>query len=219
MSVRLIIVIYFILSSNHIFGQNSIKVFGGTNITNCNFHFIHTYDQSDSSGLKLNNYILPTLGADINLSVTNKLNLVTGLGLSWMGSRNYQQNVPDIYKVDPNLRLGYIRIPMVLNLEVFHKTNIIGGYVFNYNFRKNQSFHTLDAYNQLINIYQPVFHSVVVGIEREFGTWVVALNYQKGISRIWDTKDINSDFHAYLTMGGVQITLGYLIQDDDQHME
>ena len=38
-------------------------------------------------------------------------------------------------------------------------------------------------------------------------------------SWIWDIKNINSDFHAYLTEAGVQITIGHLIKDEDQHLK
>jgi hypothetical protein len=196
------------------YGQRVLRIFIGTNISNTDFHFVNTSTGFDSSGLRINNYVLPLMGADIAFTINRKLSITSGMGLSWMGSRNYHKGAPALFNIDPDLRLGYLRFPLIFNFELFHSLNIAVGYSFNYNFRKNQQFLTYnDQTLKIINIYKPFHHAINIGLSKDIGNFNILVNYQKGLSRIFDTKEINHDYRAYLTLGGLQLSLGYLIKE------
>lgn len=89
---------------------------------------------------------------------------------------------------------------------------MFSGYSINYSFRKNLNFiavyiGTFDGRG----IYKSFHHTLLFRIKEERKKWSITVNYLKGISRIWDTKDFDPDMRAYLKLSSFQITAGYII--------
>lgn len=213
MKVIILTFTLWIIVIGNIKSQSALRLYSGVNITNANYHLIDRLTNVDSSRLREKNYILPLLGVDLDFSLNSKFSLISGLGVSWMGSRNYQAIPDESIRTDSNLRLGYLRVPLILNYQVCDNVKFIGGYIFNYNFRKNQLLNTFDENNLLIHTYKPFHHGAVVGLRFDKYSWSLAINYHKGLSKIWDTKSFHRDYRAYLTLGGIQVTIGYLIKE------
>lgn len=215
---KLLFLLCFLLASKVSSGQDAIRVFGGVNLTNVKYYLHNSVTNSDTSYLRSNNYFLPNLGADINFKINSKFSLTTGIGVSFMGSRNYSIdfNVPNI-NIDTNLRIGYLRFPFIINYNIVNGFSIFSGYSLNYSFRKNQSFFALKEETPLNfeykGLYNGIHHALLFGITQEWKNWNITANYHAGISRIWDSKDFDPQDRAYLTLNGFQFTIGYLIRN------
>lgn len=196
-----------------LYGQSSIRIFSGINLTNVNYNLKLNSTSIDSGGLEGKTYVLPFIGADMEFLLNKKFKLSTGLGVSWMGCKDYNKDIPSGINLEPNLRLGYIRIPCLINFEIIKELYLIIGYSFNYNFRKNQNLFVQDDFGNRVNGFRIIHHAVILGLRRNFGDFSLMVNYHKGMTRIFDSKNINSEGRAYESLGGMQISVGYTINE------
>jgi len=209
-----ILLLLFIILNGKLFSQNQVRPFIGINVTNTRFHHLDKISNIDSTGLRLRNAYLPIFGTDINFDVMKNINLTTGLAVSFMGSNKYNRNIPQGLNIDPHLRLGYIRLPLNLNIEIINGIKILVGYSLNYNFRKNLNLNIMDENTfEEIETYQPFYHTGILGISKDWEKWRLTINYNKGLSRIFDTKNASNAYQIYLTMSGIQIAFGYIIKE------
>jgi hypothetical protein len=195
------------------FSQVELKPFVGINFTNVNYHLIDNATGVDSSGLKRDNKLFPLAGMDLCFKFSNESQIITGLGVSWMGSNNFTDGVQGNARLDEDLILGYLRIPILYSYGGLWNIQIKGGISFNYNFRKNHNFFAINDDGSTSNVYLPIHFGVLIGLEKEFSNWSFGVNYHKGVSRIYDTKVVQSAKRSYLTLGGLQISVGYLIRE------
>ncbi len=211
---KLLFLFCLFLVSGTLKSQDAIRVYGGINLTNVKYYRKDPLNQADTSFWRINNYVLPILGADIDFNINSKFSLTTGLGVSFMGSRNYNfATPPEGVKIDSNLRIGYLRIPAILSYKIAHGISIFAGYSLNYSFRKNINFIAINLETlESKGIYKNFHHALLFGIKEEWKNWSITANYHAGISRVWDTKDFYPDKRAYLTLNGFQFTLGYIIR-------
>ncbi|MGB4847595.1 MAG: hypothetical protein WBP41_06725 [Saprospiraceae bacterium] len=196
-------------------GQDAIRVYGGFNLSNVRYHLKNSLTNTDTSYLRSNNYVLPLLGADIDFNISPKFTFTTGIGINFLGSKNYNTdvNIPNL-NIDSNLRIGYLRIPLIVNYNLTNGLSLFGGYSFNYSFRKNLNFVVSKPGTfEGEGIYKPIHHALLFGLKEEWKNWSITANYHAGISRIWDTKDFDPDKRAYLTLKAFQFTIGYFIRE------
>ena len=192
--------------------QDRLRVFGGGNITNVVYHLIDNNTGIDSSGPRENYILLPLLGIDMDFDLSNQFIITTGLGVSWQGSNNFKVSPPspDI-NIDSDLNMGFLRIPILLNYAFNEKFKLLLGYSFQYNFRKNQGFFGQGPNYEHVSFAKPFHHAALFGARFDINKWSFCANYQLGLSRIFDSKDFDPNKRAYLTLGGIQLTAGYLL--------
>lgn len=206
------------------FAQKSVTFFTGLNLTSTNYSlFIN--GNLDTASYTKDKIILPSVGFNYRVPIFNKLYITTGLGLSYMGNAYYFDKVDttvitypgvvDYIKYNPHFKIGYLRIPAVFEYKIHKVLYPFVGYSFNYSIRKNQNFWAAEIgdINSIRNIYSNYHHALLFGLTYKLKNIEFTVNYHKGISRIWDTKDYKPDKRAYLTLSGIQFSIGYNISD------
>jgi hypothetical protein len=196
-----------------IFSQNSISIFGGANITNVKCHLVDLTSNLDSSFLRKNIAVLPLMGIDVGFKMNERIWFTSGLGISYMGSRNYTPGLSGIYNVDKNLKLSFIRIPCIIEFNIIKDLKIEFGYSLNYTFRKNQNFFLRDDDNVSKSIFSPFHHAILFGIRKDIQSFSFVVNYHQGVSHIYDSKKINSENRIFMSLMGIQCTIGYLLSE------
>ena len=195
--------------------QRSIVVYSGLNITNTTYHLDDDNNEFDTTYMLGNTQLLPHLGMDINFPFSEHFYITTGLGVNLMGSKNYNDTIPEGINLDHNLRLNYIKVPLLINVGIGSNISLFGGYSLNYCYRKNQNFFAADIVNQTIdNIFNDFHHTLILGLKLKLNSISLFFNYNKGLNRVWDTRDFYTSSRSFLKMEGYQISLGYLISDN-----
>lgn len=206
------------------FCQKSVVFYGGLNITNTRYTLIKN-NVTDTASYTKDNIVLPWIGFDYHVPISKRFNIVTGLGVSRMGTSNYVDkvdtsiiNYPGVLEnilKKPHLKITYLRIPLLLEYKLNKSISPYIGYSFNYSIRKNQNFWAAEVGNVLSyrNIYSNYHHALLAGVAIEYKNLVLSGNYHLGISKIWDTTDYKPDQRAYLTMQGFQISIGYKVTE------
>lgn len=211
----LFIMFMFCIDGRDIIAQNTVRIFAGLNSSILRVHYNEFNPKLDSSYL-LNSYIfLPAVGVDIGFSITDKVSFCTGIGLSMVGSKDYNRDVlvanPDL-NIDPNLRISLIKVPLSLQYDL-SICKLDAGYSLNYSFRKNQNFLATNS-SGLINIYSKYQHLIMLGVRKDWDLLSFTLKYQLWLNPISDTKEYYTNWSEKQTMNVFQITIGYLMTDE-----
>ncbi len=193
--------------------QKSLRIYLGNNISNCKYYLTDRATLHDTSYFKKKNIILPSFGFNMLIPINKDIKIISGLGLSWLGSKNYNEFVPDFINADHDLMLGYLKTPFEFEYKLTNYLKIDAGYSFYFNFRKNQVINAINLSHVIINIYHPFYNSLNFGVKFQIKNFDLNLMYQKGISRIWDSKKYDPLIYAHLALNSFQITVGYSIFD------
>jgi len=213
MRINLLVVVA-VFCTSKISSQELVRVFGGINVTNIDKHRIIKDTGIDSAEIVPENYILPFLGVDVQIRISNKSKIVTGLGVDWMGAKNFGIGADGLYfKVDNNFKLGYLRIPLTYNLEVLSDLYVLGGGSINYNFRKTQGFFYLNPDGSSVSYYSPWHIGLLGGLRYDWKNLSLVLNYHYGLTRLYDSKELDADYHVYGELYGLQLSVGYLFEE------
>jgi hypothetical protein len=179
----------------------------------------------DTTSYTKDKIALPSVGFKYTIPVNAKIVLSSGLGLSYMGNANYYNkvdtsiiNYPGVLeniKLKPHFIIGYLRIPISVEYKLTHNLFPFIGYSLNYSVRKNQNFWAAEIGNVLSykNIYSNYHHALIFGLLFKVQRIEISANLHKGISKIWDTENYYKDKRAYLTLNGIQLTVGYILSD------
>lgn len=210
--MKTLLLYFLILSPVVSYSQDVLRFYLGANYSNVNYRLIDDTQGPDSGGLRTDYIVLPNVGCDIQYYLTSKFSLVTGLGVSWMGSKDYHKDLPDYINIDPDLKLGYLRVPIVLNMEFINNFFVFAGLSLHYNFRKNQGFFSVDDEGNSINSYTPLHTALSFGLRKDIERFSFQAGYHKGLSKVSDLKN-ESGRRAYLDLQGFQFSVGYLVSE------
>lgn len=207
-----IIIFYFILLFNG-HSQNIFIISPGINSSSIKRSYKNLLDGTDSIHI-YSSYILPSLQMNYNYQINQKIYLLTGMGVNWIGAKDFNINIPQGYNINTDLKLGFLTIPVGVQYAVIkNKINIFCSYSLNYNFRKNESFYELSADNKLISIYKPFLHTINLGFNFRRNNISLCVSYNYGLSALVDTKDINPNFRTIMEARYMNISLGYCFID------
>ena len=194
--------------------QSSVRFYGGFNVSSAKYYYTDLTTQTDST-YNHTPYLFPTLGMQYNIEISDKFDLATGLGISYVGARNYITNVPAEFNLDNDLKLGYLQLPLGCRYKINKSLFLLPQYILNYNFRKNQSFYTEGPSPwSSIELYNYFYHEAGLTLFFSSNRLDVVLQYAFGLSPIWDTKDLNPLYSARLTMYRINFSIGYSIFDE-----
>lgn len=196
--------------------QSSLTFYSGINISKSTYTSERTTTNIDSSGILGNPSVHPFIGVDIEFELADKLLINTGLGVSMLGIRDYiDYDIPEGINIDNNLKLNYLRLPIEFKLRLIDNIGIIGGYSLNYCFRKNINFFNYELGSPaLSNIFNELYHAANIGLFYRNERILVAMSYQMGLNRIWDTGNFYEVRRDYVTLNSLVIKLGYILTDE-----
>ena len=204
-----------LLSMLKLRAQGNVKIFIGGNYSNVTYHRVS--HGLDSFGLRKNYMLLPCMGIDLNFNISEKFQFTSGLGINSLGSRNYTDTLSQESYLLPNLKLNYIRIPILFSFNVDNNIKLFSGYSFNYCFRKNYNFLALNSsQTKFVNIFNRIHHGLNLGMGIDVNNFNFTLLYHHGLNKIWDTEQLYPDQRAFLNLHAIQITAGYLIKNNKQ---
>ncbi len=222
--MRQVIIIIAILIPVFITAQRSIRFVGGINYTRTKhtvFKYGLTADTLNIITMNKDAIILPHIGFEYDFKTYNKVSFTTGMGISMMGTAKYTTVVyqpPPKYQQRRNedLKIIYLRIPLMVKYEVMNQLYAFVGYSFNYSIRKNQSI--LDAHPgtfppEVGFIYKNYHHAAIFGLRKDWHHLSISANYHLGLSRVYDTEIFNAYTRAYLSLSGIQFSVGYKISE------
>lgn len=208
--------------------QKSIRFFGGINYTKTYYTKLEYGFTADTlNTIKRNNdaIILPHIGFEYDFKTYNKLSFTTGLGVSMMGAANYDTLSSQSYPLPPkytqrenkDLKITYLRIPLMAKYELLDNFYLFAGYTLQYSIRKNQTI--LAANNlgtfppQIGFIYRNYHHAAIFGFRKDWKFLSISANYHLGLSRVYDTEIFRPYERAYLSLSGIQFSVGYKISE------
>ena len=195
-----------------IYGQNAIRIYSGANVSNVKFFIRDNLNNTDTSYFRKDYILLPNLGLDIEFKINNKSSFISGLGVFWMGSKNFNDLPPNGINLDKDLILGYLRVPINFKYYLSQNFTVLGGTSFNYNFRKNQGFFALADNGTAESIYSPYQLAYNVGLEQRIQKIILHLSYQQGFTRIFDSRDVHTNTRVFLTSTALIFNIGYIIE-------
>lgn len=208
--------------------QKSLRFFGGVNYTKTYYTKLEyglTADTLSITRRSNDAIILPHMGFEYDFKTYNKISFTTGLGISIMGTANYDTLLSQRYPLPPkytqrenkDLKITYLRIPIMVKYELLDNLYLFGGYTFQYSIRKNQ---TILAANNLGTfppeigfIYRNYHHAAIFGFRKDWKFLSIAANYHFGLSRVYDTEIFRPYERAYLSLSGIQFSVGYKISE------
>lgn len=211
---KVIFLVFFFVTIGKATSQELVRVFGGINLTNIEAHRILSSDGSDSTGYNPDNFLLPRLGVDVQFKLTEKSKIVTGLSVEWMGAENFSKGYDGIFKIDDDFKLGYLRLPIQYHLMIFKNLYLTGGLSLNYNFRKTTGFYIAYPDGSTDSYYQPWHIAFLGGLRYDLARISFGFNYHQGLTKLYDSKDLDTDYHVYGILYGIQFSVGYLFEDN-----
>lgn len=201
-----------------IFGQKSVKIFIGGNLTKIKEYYFVNNQKVDSFSKSFDWIVQPSVGFDYNIPIKKRFIFTTGLGISLMGTANYYKFVTDLapepdpvtlsIKENPHFRIIYLRWPVIIKYKLNKTLDIFYGYSLNYSIRKNQNV-VLPPENT--DVYRYYFHTALIGVEKKLKNWSISLNSNIPINRISDTTDNFKDIREYKNLFGFHMSVGYSI--------
>lgn len=147
--------------------QKSANFYSGINMSSFRKNISNSPFRSDTNYLNTKSLFLPSIGFDVDFSLRPKVAFSTGIGLHFVGVQDFVPKLQDVILNDSKLKMGYFRIPLQLKYQILPKIEILGGYAFNYIFRKNQNFFAVENLQQsvkLTNIFHQYHHDAQIGV-------------------------------------------------------
>lgn len=62
-------------------------------------------------------------------------------------------------------------------------------------------------------IYKNYHHAAIFGLRKDWRHLSISANYHLGLSRVYDTEIFNAYSRAYLSLSGIQCSVGYKISE------
>ncbi|MEZ4907822.1 MAG: outer membrane beta-barrel protein [Saprospiraceae bacterium] len=207
-----------------IYSQKTIRIFSGINITKMNPHGIEdNIDVSKTLPFQYSWIILPSLGLDYNIPLSNKISISTGLGVNLYGCSDYNKHIQlsdidslyrEFFIKYPNLKIIDLTFPISMKYRILDKLYLYVGYGFNYSVRKNQSSILYDVDFESYNYFSYFHHFLNIGLEAELKKISIKLISLFPLSHTYDSKDkLVSGNRYYGDIYGMQLTIGYIISE------
>lgn len=203
--------VLFLCVSSYCMGQSSIRPYVGLNVSSATQFYPDSINIDNFRKVNRANSVLPEAGIDIYFNIGKTLSLITGLSASWMGYRKTGPSVDHRLGLDNSTRLGSLRVPLAIKVSVFKNFSILAGGTFNYIFRKNEEYRVIEGI-RVESIFSPYKFGVIGGVEYSIDKFTGRVNYFRSVSNLYDSKIISPVDRAYGTYGGIQFSLGYMIE-------
>lgn len=193
--------------------QTVLKPYLGVNYSNARTHVINNATGSDSSAWRRDWIFLLKVGMDVQMSINNRLCLNTGLGASWLGSKNYNTLAGPTFYIPSDCKIGYIEVPVTFAYNLFGQAHFFGGAYLGYSFRKNQNFYYADSIGVTFNIYNPFQVGATYGVRYDVLPLSFEFGVYHGLVNIYNTGEINPEGRAYMKLMAFQLKVAYIIED------
>lgn len=212
-----------------LFSQKSIRFHLGLNYTNIKSSYIQNNQKLDDH-IIYDWIALPQYGLEYFIPIKDKITFNTGIGLSFMGCKNFMHkrggdsiNEPfkniiyEYIEKNPDLKINYLKIPIQINYKIKKRLEFYFGYSFNYVLSVNQNLFFVDVskYPDYVPTYfnKNYFHVFNLGLRYVFFKhYDFSIGGILPLSKMADTEYDWSRFNRYyLNMYGIQMSIGYLI--------
>ncbi len=205
--------------------QKSIRFIAGVNYTHVHRTGLFYGFTTDTLTIKKQHFdpiILPHLGFEYDFKTSNKLSYTIGLGISMMGTANYDTlpasfspKYPTRHQYD--LKITYLRIPLMIKYELLDQLYVFGGYTLNFSINRNKTLLWADFEREpaeaVYNVYSNYYHAGILGLRKDWKNLSISANYHLGLNRIYDTGYASTRTRIYMSMSGIQMSLGYKISE------
>lgn len=209
------IISLFYLFHFEVASQSSLTFYSGVNISTSKYTSERTATNIDSSVILGSSTVQPNLGVDIEFMLSEQFSFYTGIGVSLIGTNNYfDYDLPQGINIDRDLKLSYLKVPLMVKLEFINNFSVVSGYSLSYCYRKNINlFNYIIGSPQLSSNFNEIYHAANLGLLYDKDKYIVSVNYQFGLSRIWDTGNHFEERRDYLTINSFILNIGYKLSD------